>query len=165
MNDTYQSVNASSELVFWNHRFDYLSEVDGLIRFIGRLSSRAKIRESSPNHDVENDNTWRLGQNFGDKEVEQDLFERIITCNSITSCLDILDLIAAVVALAFLLIAGICSLGSTWPRSVRRLIFCPTITATPTRKAEEENKSLKKEIVEIQQKLAVIPRLLEREKF
>lgn len=128
MNDTYQSVNAISELVFWNHRFDYLSEVDGLIRFIGRC----EVRESSPNHEEED---------------------------------DILDLIAAVVALAFLLIAGICSLGSTWPRSVRRLIFCPTITATPTRKAEEENKSLKDEIVEIQQKLAVIQRLLEREKF
>jgi hypothetical protein len=163
VNDAYQSVNAISELVFWNHRFDYLSEVDGLIRLIGRLSRRVKIRESSPNNYDDGDASWRLGQDRGDKETEQDLFERIITCHSITSFLEFLDLVAAVVALSFLLIAGLFLLGWPWPRSVRRLIFCPTITATPTRKAEE-NKELKNEIDEIRQKLVAIQRMLEKEK-
>lgn len=164
VNDAYQSVNAISELVFWNHRFDYLSEVDGLIRLIGRLSRRVKISESSPNNcDDNDDNTWRLGRDCGDTETEQDLFERIITCHSITSCLDFFDLVAAVVALIFLLIAGIFLLGWPWPRSVRRMIFCPTITATPTRTAEE-NKELKNEIDDIRQKLASIQRMLEKEK-
>ena len=36
VNDAYQSVNAISELVFWDHRFDYLSEVDGLIQIIDK---------------------------------------------------------------------------------------------------------------------------------
>ena len=121
VNDAYQSVNAISELVFWDHRFDYLSEVDGLIQIIDKLSRHMKHRQSTQETN-EDPLSWRFG-NSSDKDQEMDLFERIITCHSITSCLDFLDLLAALLALTFLLVTGIVLLGIPWPRSGKRYSY------------------------------------------
>lgn len=81
------------------------------------MMKRTKIRQSILLNPTKIDDDALPLFEHDDNILSDPVYERIITCHSITSCLDFLDLLAAILALTFLLLTGIVLLGIPWPRS------------------------------------------------
>ena len=120
MSDCYAEVNDSAELVFWDHRFELIVDVDSITKSITKLLCCFTKREKKP--EVTDDEENDVGA------VSHDWFNHLIHNKANSNIPRTLYNLYIIIAMALWFLVGLCTFGLTWPRHARRKIFAPSVT-------------------------------------
>lgn len=130
MSDSYVEVNQTAELIFWNHRFDLIHDVDAFVNFFTVFVVKKKE-----------------GNQIAEQEqlIKTDWFVRVVHQRSQkTLPKPFMDLLLGIIMM-FWVLAGLCTVGLVWPRHIRRKIFAPpTADHMKTNNAAEVDKVAEK---------------------
>lgn len=127
MSDCYAEVNANAELVFWDHRFELIQDVDAITNcvtsFFGFFFSNRDQHAKPAVDDTEDD-----PQDLGDlgEALGKGWFGGIIHGKINTKIPKPLYNMYIFVVLLLWVLVGLCTLGLTWPKNARKKIFAPT---------------------------------------
>ena len=150
MSDSYTDVNQQAELIFWNHRFDLIHDVDA---FVNCFTNFNYCRNRS------NKQKAMREKNSDESLKKTDWFIKILFQRQRQRSKKILiDLFIGIIML-FWCLAGLCTVGLVWPRHIRRKMFSPSTADHITKddgeadelaeKIKEENSLLTKENAEL----------------
>ncbi len=161
MSDSYAEVNERAESVFWDHRFELIHDVDA---FTNCFTSFKCCRKNKAQQEVAKERKAKVSW----------FITLIHSRRDTTSNLAMLWLdVVTGAAMGLWVVAGLCTLGLTWPRAVRRKLFAPStanddkddkldtkeelealkeetlLLTSETAKLREENQILKKLVEEL----------------
>mmetsp|Transcript_9865 Transcript_9865/g.22189 ORF Transcript_9865/g.22189 Transcript_9865/m.22189 type:complete len:737 (+) Transcript_9865:240-2450(+) len=122
MSDCYADVSGHAELVFWDHRFELIQDVDATTNCITSLfSCFCTNREKKPKmaHEEAQDVS----------AMSHEWFSNILHFKKSTKLLPkpLANLLTFLV-MALWVLSGLCTLGITWPRHARRKVFAPSVS-------------------------------------
>lgn len=146
MSDSYAEVNQGAELIFWNHRFDLIHDVDAFVNCFTHFICCQKRTERQK---------AVLEKNNDERKIKTDWFVQLVNGLRGNKLIPkaVVDLLIGIIMLLWV-IAGLFTVGLVWPRHIRRKIFSPkTSDHMKTEDAEvdeilqikEENSLLAKE--------------------
>jgi len=147
MSDSYTEVSQGAELIFWNHRFDLIHDVDAFVNCFTHFTYCHNRNEKQK---------AALEKNNDESPIKTDWFVKFVTFQRSKRLIPkpMADLFIGIVML-FWVLAGLCTVGLVWPRHIRRKMFAPTTTDHITKtddaevdelvKMKEENGLLVKE--------------------
>lgn len=121
MSDCYAEVNNKAEIVFWDHRFELITDVDAITNFISKLLCCLTNGEKKPT-EVTGDEEQDVGS------MSHDWFYSLIHNKFNSKIPRPLYNLFVIIAMALWFLAGLCTFGLTWPRHTRRKIFAPPVT-------------------------------------
>lgn len=128
MSDCYVEVNANAELVFWDHRFELIQDVDAITNcvtthFGSLFSNRDQHKKRVVDDDAEDDlqDLGDLGESLG-----KGWFGGIIHGKINTKIPQPLYKMYIAIVLQLWVLVGLLTFGLTWPKNARMKIFAPT---------------------------------------
>jgi len=121
MSDSYTDVNQRAELVFWNHRFDLIHDVDAFVNCFTHFLYCQKRTERQKAAALEKSND--------ESRIKTDWFVQFVNLQRGNRFIPkaVADLLIGIIMM-FWLVAGLFTVGLVWPRHIRRKIFSPTTT-------------------------------------
>lgn len=122
MSDCYAELSASAELIFWDHRFELIVDVDAICNCVTTLllpgKSPKKPKETIDDNDEEQD----AGT------ISHDWFNRLLSRKYNSKIPNPIFNLIVFGTMVLWVFVGLCTIGITWPRHVRRKIFAPSVT-------------------------------------
>mmetsp|Transcript_38896 Transcript_38896/g.71270 ORF Transcript_38896/g.71270 Transcript_38896/m.71270 type:complete len:713 (+) Transcript_38896:152-2290(+) len=141
MSDCYADVNSDAELVFWDHRFELIQDVDAVTNFITQLFNSC-CKNCSKKTKITKGETQDVGA------MNHEWFGKIIHFKKSTRIPKPIMNLFTFVVMGLWFLVGLCTFGITWPRHTRRKLFSPSVSDHLTEgesKLEVEFDIMKKE--------------------
>lgn len=126
LSDGYNSVNQNSEYIFWDHRFEFIYDVDA---FCACFKCFHKNKELHQTDAAVEKNTFKHAW-----------FTRIVHSEKMASLPKPIKDALLFAAMAVWFIIGLCTIGIALPRSTRRKFFSPSAHEIGGKEMPEESK-------------------------
>lgn len=136
MSDCYADVESQAELVFWDHRFELITDVDAITNCITGLFGccRTKKEPQSPEEEEQANEEHDVGT------ATLHWFGRLMHYKkeNTTAPKPIMNMLTFAL-MGLWVVVGLFTFGLTWPRHARRKIFAPSVMDHLS--SEDENES------------------------
>ena len=118
MSDSYSKVADQAEVVFWDHRFELIHDVDAVTNCVVQL---VRCSDTNQVKKLKNDQDAN-----GEGKIKADWFRKIIQFKKSTTIPKPIMSLFTFTVMALWVLVGLFTFGTTWPRHARRRVFAPS---------------------------------------